>query len=98
MRIQLHSIFGLEAIKAFGGDEVEIEADEITLKTFLLMLTRQSGETIKLIDPQTGDISGDYFVVINGRDCQSLVHGLETELRDGDEVSIGPIDLVFSGG
>ena len=98
MIIRLQSLFGLDMIKAFGGDEVALQADKMKLMDFLQELSRQSGSTIKLIDLNTGDVVNEYFVLVNGCDYQSLLHGLNTELHDGDEVAIGPVDLVFSGG
>ncbi|MCX6013855.1 MAG: MoaD/ThiS family protein [Chloroflexi bacterium] len=98
MKIQLQSLFGLDVIKAFGGDEVEIGEEKVTLKTLLHELDRLSGGIIKLVDAETGEIAGEYFILVNGNNSKSLLHGLDTELNDDDEIGIGPYDILFSGG
>ena len=98
MRIKLQSLFGLETLTAFGGDEVELNANKIKLRDFLTELSIYSNGSINLIDTETGNVVGQYFILLNGRGCLSLKNGLDTELKDGDEIGIGPIDLCFSGG
>jgi hypothetical protein len=101
VRIRLQSAFGvfsLDVIKTFGGNEVEIEDDNITLTSFLDVLTDQSGGTIKFSDEYTDSNSGSYFVLLNGDEVSALKDGLDTLLVDGDQVNIGPVDMLFSGG
>ena len=97
MKIRLKSFFHLDMIKAFGQEQISLE-EGATLKTLLQEMTKKSEGTIALIDLQRGRINDEYFVLVNGRDFQALPQGLETELTDSDEVGIGWVDILFSGG
>ncbi|MFC1978433.1 MoaD/ThiS family protein [Chloroflexota bacterium] len=101
MRIKLESmfgVFGIDLVKTFGGDQVELDGDSITLKDFLVVLTEQGGNTIRFVDVGGESVADDYFVLLNGNEVKSLKEGLDTNLSDGDVVGIGPVDLLFSGG
>ena len=101
MRIKLESmfgVFGIDLAKTFGGDQVELDEDVITLKGFLEVLTEQSGNTIRFVDLEGDSVAEDYFVLLNESEVKALAKGLKTGLADGDVVGIGPIDLLFSGG
>ena len=101
MRVKLESmfgVFGIDLAKTFGGDQVEIEENSIALKDFLFVLTAQSGNTIRFVDVEEQEVDEAYFVLLNGNEVKALSHGLDTELKDGDVVGIGPVDLLFSGG
>jgi len=101
LRIKLESmfdVFGIDLTKTFGGDQVELNEDSITLKSFLELLTEQSGNTIRFVDLEGENVAEDYFVLLNGNEVKSLAKGLDTNLADGDVVGLGPVDLLFSGG
>jgi len=59
------------------------------LRTLLQEVARKSEGTVEIINPQSGRVNDEYFVLVNGRDFQILPQGLETELSEGDEVGIG---------
>jgi hypothetical protein len=94
----MFGVFGIDLAKTFGGDQVEIEQDSIALKDFLFVLTEQSAGTIRFVDLHSDSVAEDYFVLLNGNETKTLAHGLDTQLKDGDVVGIGPVDLLFSGG
>ena len=94
----MFGVFGINLAETFGSDQVELDEDDITLKSFLLLLTEQSGNTIRFVDLDSDSVAEDYFVLLNGNEVKSLKNGLDTKLADGDVVGIGPVDLLFSGG
>ena len=101
MRIKLESmfgVFGIDLVRTFGGDQVELDDKSITLKSLLELLTEQSGSAIRFVDMEGENVAEDYFVLLNGNEVKSLTKGLDTELADSDVVGIGPVDLLFSGG
>ncbi|MBM4463844.1 MAG: MoaD/ThiS family protein [Chloroflexi bacterium] len=89
MRIRLKSFFHFDVSKAFGNDEIELSRGGATIKTLLQEIARRSEGAIEAIDPHSGLLSTEYFVLVNGRDLGTLPEGLETVLREGDEVGLG---------
>lgn len=72
-----------------GVIEIEVEAETIRdLLIRLAELYRQADVDFEPIDPGTDDLDFDYDVLVNGKNYVNLSHGLETELRDGDEVKV----------
>ncbi|MFC2010793.1 MoaD/ThiS family protein [Chloroflexota bacterium] len=98
MKIQLTSLFEFDVLETFGHEEVNLEAERTTLKALLQELARESKGTVEFIDPQGSKFIGDFFVQVNGIEFDQLPQGLETELNDGDEVGIGWVDILYSGG
>jgi len=96
VKIRLKSFFYFDVTKAFGHDQVSLEDERPTLRTLLQEVARKSEETVEIINPQSGRVNDEYFILVNGRDFQTLPQGLETELSEGDEVGIGL--LYFWGG
>jgi len=94
----MFGVFGIDLAKTFGGDQVELDEDDITLKGFLEVLTEQSGNTIRFVDLGSESVAEDYFVLLNDIEIKALKKGLDTKLTDSDVVGIGPVDLLFSGG
>jgi molybdopterin converting factor small subunit len=97
MKIRLRSFFHFDVSKAFGSDEVDLSRGGATIKALLQEIARRSGGAIEAIDPQSGLLSTEYFVLVNGRDLGSLPGGLETTLREGDEVGLG-MNYFWGGG
>jgi molybdopterin converting factor small subunit len=97
MKIRLRSFFHFDVPKAFGSDEIDLSARRVTIRTLLQEIARRSEGAIDAIDPQSGLLSTEYFVLVNGRDLESLPNGLETALRDGDEVGLG-MNYFWGGG
>ena len=96
VKIRLKSFFYFDVTKAFGHEQISLKAERPTLRTLLQEVTRKSEGTVEIINPQSGRVNDEYFVLVNGHDFQTLPQGLETELSEGDEVGIGL--LYFWGG
>lgn len=96
MKIRLKSFFYFDVVKAFGQEQINLKAERPTLRTLLQEVARKSKGEVEIINPQSGRVDDEYFILVNGRDFQTLPQGLETELSEGDEVGIGL--LYFWGG
>ena len=89
------------AVTAYGkfrgliGGEVclEFEAERATVRDALNALCNQYGERVEsaLFDPSTGKIKRSNLVLLNGQPCINLAKRLESELKDGDEIKLGPV-------
>jgi molybdopterin converting factor small subunit len=97
MKIRLRSFFHFDVPKAFGSDEIELSTDGATIKDLLQEIARRTEGAIDAIEPQSGLLGTEYFVLVNGRDLGSLPSGLETALREGDEVGLG-MNYFWGGG
>lgn len=89
MKIRLRSFFHFDVAEVFDQGQVQLADDRPTLRDLLKEVARRSRGRAQTIDPATGELDTEYFVLVNGRELQSLEQGLETRLRDGDEVGIG---------
>ena len=97
MRIRLKSFFHFDVAKVFGHDQMELSTDGATIRTLLQDIARKTQGAIDAIDPQSGMLDNEYFVLLNGRDLENLPDRLETQLREGDEVGIG-MNYFWGGG
>lgn len=75
--------------------EVEIETG--TLRTLLLHIFGHVHFSKEIIDPKSGEFKDDsiFEVRLNGRLYEELPKGIDTELSDGDAVTLS---LVMLGG
>ena len=87
MKISLESNVDLSDILGQKG-KAELEIQTATLKGVLQELSNRSQGRVELIDPRTEDVDIDCFLFINGSLHYSLPRGLDTELKNGDEVKI----------
>lgn len=72
-----------------GFAEIEVEGD--TLRAILAEVGsryKQAGVDFEPISPITKDIKPDYDVFVNGKNYVLLDRGLESKLKDGDEVKV----------
>jgi molybdopterin converting factor small subunit len=72
-----------------GFIEIDVEGD--TLRALLAEVGaryKQANVDFEPICPITNGLSLDFDVFVNGKNHVLLAHGLEEELRDGDEVRI----------
>ena len=71
---------------------VEVEAEKVTLRDLLADLANTSGARFRelIFDPKTKELSGHVRVLVNGRHHKYLSKGLDSELKDGDEVALFP--------
>lgn len=87
MKISVKSNFDLCEIFGQKG-KAELEIQTATLRNLLQELSNRFQGRVELIDPRTGDVDIDCFLFINGSIHYSLPRGLDTELKNGDEVEI----------
>lgn len=92
MRIKVRGYLTLRDIG--GGQPFRIvEADRLTLQGLIDRLSRELGEEFaQAVSPSArrGGIGSYLVILVNGRHYTHLADRLQTELADGDEVSIFP--------
>jgi hypothetical protein len=91
MKIHIHKTVQIPEIPS------EIEIGSGTLRSLLDSLLRPTYFAKEIIDTRTGDLSLDglFQIDVNGIIYHSLPDGLETELHDGDTVTL---TLILLGG
>jgi molybdopterin converting factor small subunit len=70
---------------------IEMEVQGETLRELLTTISdryKEADVDVGLINPRTNDLDFDYDVLINGKDYVTLPHGLDTKLKDADEVKV----------
>ena len=70
---------------------IEIEVEGKTLRALLVCLSDRYKEAkvdFEPINPKTKDIDFDYDIVVNGQNYVGLRDGLDTKMRNDDEVLI----------
>ena len=81
------------------GDEasLELETEKATLRDALKVLCNQYGERFEsiLFDPFTKEIKRSNLILLNGQPYINLGKRLDTELKDGDEITFS---AVLAGG
>lgn len=95
MKISLKSIFAIPGIAKHRG-KAELEIQGTTLRDLLEELSNKAQWELKLIDARTGNVANPFRVSVNDSWSYSLPQGLDTELRDGDEIEITA--MVVAGG
>lgn len=70
-----------------GVIEVELAGDTLkALLTELSYLYQQANVDFDPVDYQSNQLDSDYDIFVNGKNYLALPAGLDTKLRDGDEV------------
>lgn len=90
MRITLHTILGIKDVVGQRLTEIELP-DEVTIKDFLTYIIERWGDELasRLFQPDSFVILPYVRIMVNGQTIEFL-EGMETPLRDGDEVLILP--------
>ena len=91
MKIRIHGYLTLG--KAMGGESMlEIREERATVRQVVEGLCATRGSPLKemMMDPETGTLREHIRILVNGRHCRHLRHGLDTALRDGDAISLFP--------
>ena len=91
MKITVKGYFSL--LKAIGGTSpIEVERPAATLREVLDELSRRFGAEFadSVYDYQKGEAAGHVLLMLNGRNYLSMPEGLETPLKEGDEISLFP--------
>ena len=90
MKITLHTILELKQVIGQRLTEIDLP-DGSTVEDFLAYLRERWGEKLSthLFDPHNGAVLPYVRIMVNGQTIQFLA-GMETPLREGDEVLILP--------
>jgi molybdopterin synthase sulfur carrier subunit len=90
MRVTLHTILGLKQVVGQRLTEIDLPQGS-TVADFLVLLRQKWGDELstRLFDPGSGDVLPYVRVMVNGQTIQFL-EGMETPLKEGDEVLILP--------
>ena len=91
MKIRVKGYFNFKKVfRNLGVSEIEISGG--TLSGLFDVLSDRFGEefTDLSYDPRTKRVRGDIRILLNGRHIVHLPKGLETELKEGDDVTLFP--------
>ncbi len=88
MRIVVKFLATLYDLTGTLSDVVEVPR-EITLRELIDMLSQKYGKLRSELLDERGELNDMYVVLVNGRPADRL-NGLDTRLRDGDEVVFIP--------
>jgi len=71
----------------------ELSGDRVILKDFLKELSNRYGEKFDdlVFEPQRRNVKRAVLILINGQSYLNLKYGLNTELREGDEIQLLPV-------
>lgn len=74
-----------------GTDTIMISiADDETVDTLLMKLSRRHSQLVEtILDPTTGDLREYFNILLNGRRIQQI-RGIHTKLKHKDEITISP--------
>ncbi len=89
MKIRLKSFFHYDLDEILDRGMMELEGDSPTLRDLLSEIALRSHGKVRVIDPETGEMDAEYFILLNWREVPAMPRKLETELKDNDEVGIG---------
>ena len=88
-------VTGYLKFKGLIGDEasLELETEKATLRDALKVLCNQYGERFEsiLFDPCTKEIKRSNLILLNGQPYVNLGKRLDSELKDGDEITLCPV-------
>jgi molybdopterin synthase sulfur carrier subunit len=75
-----------------GKTQLTIDCgEEISLKELLAKIGQEAPKLEKSFsDQQVGDSTSNALILVNGREI-SVLNGLETKLKDGDEIVFVPV-------
>jgi molybdopterin synthase sulfur carrier subunit len=70
----------------------EIEAESITVRELISQVSLELEDEFPQATARSRDdgVGRHILVLVNGRHCSHLPDGLDTELRDGDQVALFP--------
>ena len=90
MKVTLHTILGLKDVIGQRLTEVDLPQGS-TVEDFLTYLRERWGDKLstRLFDPDSGAVLPYVRIMVNGQTIDYL-EGMETPLKEGDEVLILP--------
>lgn len=77
-----------------GAGDVVLSGTGCTLRELMQELSRRNWRKMRFIDTQTNDIEDFFVVSVNRKDYRSLPQGIETVLKDGDEVQVDVVSFI----
>jgi len=91
MKVKVKGYFNFKKVFRNLGIS-EIEMVDGTLRGSFDILSHRFGEkfTDLIYDSRTKKVRGDIRILLNGRHIVHLPKGLETELKEGDEIALFP--------
>ena len=91
MKVTIKSFLTLRQLMG-NQTEFEMEIDDITIGELLDQLCDRFGERLaaQVFDRNTNEVSHLLRVLVNGRHYSHLPEKLNTQLQEGDEVSLFP--------
>jgi len=90
IKITLHTILGLQQVVGQRLTELDLPHGS-TVEDFLTYMKERWGDKLsaRLFDPDSGAVLPYVRIMVNGQTIQ-LLEGMETPLKEGDEVLILP--------
>lgn len=78
--------------KLVGLREADLPDSGQTVRQLLALLSNEIGDEFasQVRYDQSGQLEGNLVVLVNGRHCSHLPDGIDTQLKDGDEVALFP--------
>jgi len=83
----------LGVFRGFSGkSQLSLELEQPTMRNAIQTLTQLLSTEARrlLIDPELNDPRPNALILLNGKEISAL-KGLETEIKEGDEVTIIPV-------
>jgi MoaD family protein len=90
MKVTLHTILGIKEVVGQRLTEIKLPHGS-TVEDFLMHMKEKWGDELsnRLFNPESGAVLPHVRVMVNGQSINFL-KGMETPLKDGDEVLILP--------
>ncbi len=91
----LIKVTGYLKFKALIGNQfpLELEREKATLRDALILLSRRYGKKFEemVFDPQTKEVKSSNLILLNGQSYLNILNPLNTELKEGDEITLLPV-------
>ena len=81
-------------IKTNFWGKLELELEQPTLKQILFELSKRI--KFAILNPVTDELQGDFKIYLNGIEYENLTDGINTELKEEDEVEVTMV--ILAGG
>jgi len=83
----------LGTFRGFSGkSQITLKLEQPTIRKLILLLADSLSVEAKqlLVDPELNDPRPNALILVNGKEI-SVLKGLETKLKEGDEVTLIPV-------
>ena len=91
MKVKVRAFLTMKEVMG-NQSSLELNLEEGTILSLLKDLGEKFGEEFigRVFESGKEELSGQVLVLVNGRNYSNLPEGLETPLKEGDEVAIFP--------